>query len=211
MIFRKAGYAACIIVPSIITLETGGYIMKRAILEHKKIFHEVNSITGSVGSVIFGGECFAGLPVAELVQDFGLNVSACNRSVEGILLAEAFELLEACVFELSPRKVFLNFGEADLLRQDFDRETFLADYVRLIEAIHAGCNGKVYVVSVPENSGEAARLNADLRVLADACGCGYVDVADSFRREKPHLRLFSELMHCMREGRISFTEDMHAV
>lgn len=185
--------------------------MNSAILEQKEIFHEVNTITGSAGSVIFGEERFAGLPVAELVQDFGLNISVCNRSVEGALLDDAFELLEECVFELRPRKVFLNFGETDMARPGFDRETFLTAYARLIETIHANCSGGIYVVSVPEHGEEAAQLNTGLRTLADACGCGYVDAADSFRHEKPHLRLFSELMHYMREGRISFAEAMHAV
>lgn len=185
--------------------------MNAAILEQKEIFHEVNSITGSVSSVIFGEERFAGLPVSELVQDFGLNISVCNRSVEGALLADAFELLEECVFELYPRKVFLNFGEADLAQPGFDMEDFLREYARLISCIHGRTNSRVYVVSVPANDAEADRLNEGLRALAGESGCCYVDTADIFRYEKPHLRLFNTLMHCMREGRISFAEAMQAL
>ena len=185
--------------------------MNTAVLEQKKIFHEVNSITGSTASVIFGEERFAELPVSELVQDFGLNISVCNRSVEHATIADAFDLLDECIFELHPRRVFLNFGETDMVQPDFDRDRFLADYARLIHKIHEGCGSRVFVVSVLANDAESLRLNADLEALATRQGCGYVDAAHIFGHEKPHLRLFSELMHCMREGRMSFTEAMQAL
>ena len=49
--------------------------MNTAVLEQKETYREVNSVTGSVNSVIFGTASFSELPVAELVQDFGLNIS----------------------------------------------------------------------------------------------------------------------------------------
>lgn len=184
--------------------------MNAAILEQKEIFREVNPITGSAASVIFGEERLAGLPVAELVQDFGLNISVCNRSIEGALLADAFELLEECVFALHPRKVFLNFGEADMNQPGFDREGFIREYGRLVEIITGGCRGKVYLVSLPERETETRLLNAGIARLAGEKGCGFVDAAEIFRHEKPHLHLFSALAHCMREGRISFAEAMQS-
>ena len=39
--------------------------------------------------------------------------------------------------------------------------------------------------------------------------CRYVDVADVFSHEMPRLRLFSELTHYMREGKISFSDAMN--
>lgn len=185
--------------------------MNAAILEQREIYREVNAVTGRAGSVIFGEERFAGLPVAELVQDFGLNISVCNRSLEGAVLADAFEMLEECVFELHPRKLFLNFGEADLQCGDYEPAHFLAEYARLLEEIRGRCPSQIYLVSIPEKNAEARQLNGGLRDLAESCGCCYVDAADIFCYEKPHLRLFSVLMHCMREGRISFAEAMQAV
>lgn len=184
--------------------------MNTAIMEQQETYREVNSITGSVNSVIFGTERFAELPVAELVQDFGLNISVCNRSVDRATIADAFDLLEECVFELHPHRVFLNFGETDMERADFDCQKFFADYARLIARIREGCGSRVYVVSILANDAASAQVNAGLRTLAEECGCCYVDAEDVFRHEKPRLRLFSELMHYMREGRISFAEAMGA-
>lgn len=183
--------------------------MNIAVNDQKKIYHEVNSVTGSVNSVIFGTETLAELPVSELVQDFGLNISVCNRSVEEALLADAFELLDECVYELQPAKVFLNFGETDLRCEDFSVENFLREYRRLIKEICSRVRGRVYVVSVLSESDAAVQLNTSLCKLAQEMGCSFVNAADIFRYEKPRLRLFGELVHHMRDARISFSEAMH--
>ena len=183
--------------------------MNTAILDQKQIYHEVNTVTGTVQSVIFGTESLSELPVSELVQDFGLNISVCNRSVEEAVLADAFDLLEECVYELHPGKVFLNFGETDLRRSAFDALAFLADYRRLIDAIRSRLNCRVFVISVLSEDAGARQLNEGLMELARKSGCGYVDAQDIFCYEKPRLRLFSELIHHMRDGRISFSDAMH--
>ena len=183
--------------------------MNAAILEQKEAYREVNAITGSAGSVIFGTQSFSDLPVAELVQDFGLNISVCNRSVEEAVLKDAFDLLHECVLDLNPSKVFLNFGETDLLRPDFNLESFLADYARLIETIRSRSKCRIFVISVISEDPAARKLNDSLRALSGRTGCRYVDVADVFSHEMPRLRLFSELTHYMREGRISFSDAMN--
>ena len=183
--------------------------MNAAILEQKEAYREVNAITGSAGSVIFGTQSFSGLPVAELVQDFGLNISVCNRSVEDATLEDAFDLLDECVYDLHPHKVFLNFGETDMVRPDFDLDRFIDDYERLIRATHEGGKRAVYIIPVLNQKADAERVNAALRALAARTDSCYVDVADIFSYEKPRVRLFSELTHYMREGRMSFSEAMH--
>ena len=183
--------------------------MNAAILEQKEAYREVNAITGSAGSVIFGTQSFSELPVAELVQDFGLNISVCNRSVEDATLRDAFDLLDECVYDLNPHKVFLNFGETDMNRSDFDLDRFIAEYEQLIHRTHEGGKRAVYIVPVLSTKPEAERLNLALRALAERTGSCYVDVADIFQFEKPRVRLFSELTHYMREGRMSFSEAMN--
>lgn len=183
--------------------------MKNTVFDQKEIYHEINGVTGCVNSVIFGTQSLSELPVAELVQDFGLNISVCNRSVEEAVLADAFDLLDECVYELNPHKVFLNFGETDLRRDNFNMEAFISDYKRLIAAIQDGCKCSVFVVSVLSESREAEALNIELQKICRMMNVRFVDASGIFAHEKPRLRLFSELMHYMREGRISFTEAMH--
>ena len=184
--------------------------MNAAILEQKEAYREVNAITGSAGSVIFGTQSFSELPVAELVQDFGLNISVCNRSVEDATVEDAFELLDECVYDLHPHKVFLNFGETDMTRSDFDLNRFIAEYEELIRRTREDGKRMVYIIPVLSTKPEAERLNAALRALAERTDSCYVDVADVFQFEKPRVRLFSELTHYMREGRMSFSEAMQA-
>lgn len=183
--------------------------MNAAILEQKETYREVNSVTGTARSVVFGTERLSALPFSELVQDFGLNISVCNRSVEGAVLKDAFELLDDCVFALKPVRVFLNFGETDLMRSDFSQPDFISDYARLIDSIRKGCRCRIFIVPVISESEEAAQLNEDLRALSSREGCSFVDVSDAFRYEKPCLRIFSEMVHYMREGRICFADAMN--
>ena len=183
--------------------------MNATVIDQKETYREINSVTGEVASVLFGSRCLSELPVAELVQDFGLNISVCNRSVEEAVLADAFDLLDECVYALNPRKVFLNFGDTDLWQKDFNAETFLSDYKRLIAAIQANCHCRVFVLPVLFGGEVAQQLNAGLRAMAEEAGANFLDVADIYDHEKPRLRLFSELVHYMREGRISFSEAMH--
>lgn len=184
--------------------------MNAAILEQKEAYREVNAITGSAGSVIFGTQSFSELPVAELVQDFGLNISVCNRSVEDATVEDAFELLDECVYDLHPHKVFLNFGETDMTRSDFDLNRFIAEYEELIRRTREDGKRMVYIIPVLSTKPEAEKLNLALRALAERTDSCYVDVADVFQFEKPRVRLFSELTHYMREGRMSFSEAMQA-
>ena len=114
------------------------------------------------------------------------------------------------MYELHPHKVFLNFGETDLNRPDFDQERFIAEYEQLIQKTHEGGKRTVYIIPVLSAKPEAERLNLALRALAERTGSCYVDVADIFQFEKPRVRLFSELTHYMREGSMSFSEAMQA-
>ena len=183
--------------------------MNAAILEQKETYREINAITGSAGSVIFGAQSFSALPVAELVQDFGLNISVCNRSIEDATVEDALQLLDECVYDLHPHKVFLNFGEVDMTRPDFDQERFITEYEELIHRTREGDRRSVYIIPVLSAKPEAEKLNLALRALAERTGSCYVDVADIHSFEKPRVRLFSELTHYMREGRMSFSEAMN--
>lgn len=178
--------------------------MNSAVLDQKKIYQEVNSVTGSVCSVLFGTKDLSELPVAELVQDFGLNISVCNRSVESAVLQDAFDLLDECVYALRPRKVFLNFGDTDLQRPNFDLPAFIEDYHRLIDQIHAHLQCRVFLLPVLADAPDARSLNTALARLAQDTASGFVDTTDVFAHEKPHVRLFGELIHYMRESRVGF-------
>ena len=94
-------------------------------------------------------------------------------------------------------------------RSDFDLDCFIDEYEQLIHKTHEGGKRSVYIVPVLSSKPEAEQLNAALRALAERTGSCYVDVADIFQFEKPRVRLFSELTHYMREGRMSFSEAMH--
>ena len=181
----------------------------RLSITKKEEYRELNSICGRVDSVLFGADVFDKLPVAELIHQLGLNISASNRSVEGLTVQKAAELLDECVFQLKPSKVFLNFGDMELQAGDCGQKAFLAGYEALIREIQSHLSCKIHIISVLAKSPEAAQLNAGLRKLAEKTGCRFVDVSESLEQERPLLYLFRQLSYYMRESRITFTEAMN--
>ena len=178
-------------------------------ISRKEEYRELNAVTGRVNAVIFGADVMEKLPVAELIHQFGLNISACNRSIEGLTVEEAFAELDTCVFQLHPGKVFLNFGDEELKNENCDLEAFVSDYAALIDTILEKQDCRIHIVSVVSASPRTDQVNALLRELAADLGCDFVDISDTMKQPRPLLSLFRTLSYHMREGRISFGEAMN--
>lgn len=58
-----------------------------------------------------------------------------NRGVGGYRTTDLLPILDACVFELKPRKVFINIGTNDLSDGNIPLETVMSNYDRIISQI----------------------------------------------------------------------------
>lgn len=52
-------------------------------------YQTLNQVAEAAGVVLFGSTTAANLPLNELLQDFGVNCTVYNRSVEGLTIEEA--------------------------------------------------------------------------------------------------------------------------
>ena len=84
--------------------------MRTEIQEKTAMFHAVNDITLRGEIVVFGSTFMANFPFYELSQKYMMTNAVYNRSIEGLTLAEAEEILQECVLEIKPGKVFLALG-----------------------------------------------------------------------------------------------------
>ena len=87
--------------------------MKEAVLRKADAVKGLNEFALRGEIVIFGSTYMANFPFYELAKKSRLENAIYNRSIEGMTLAEAKELLEVCVFPLRPSKLFLAFGEEE--------------------------------------------------------------------------------------------------
>ena len=101
-------------------------------------FHAQNQWVRAGGVVLFGADFFAALPVAELNSYFQVESAVYNRSVPGLSVFEAEQLLDVCVLELHPSKVFVNLGERDVTAASLETvEAAAAQLEWLLYQIHS--------------------------------------------------------------------------
>lgn len=112
--------------------------------------------------VIFGSTYMANFPFYELINKCELEHAIYNRSIEGLTLAQAGDILEDCVLSIHPSKVFLAFGE-----EDAGNPSALTEYQSIVERIRTALPAcKVYLILLPLQ-GEGAQFNEALRGLCD--------------------------------------------
>lgn len=171
-------------------------------------YRELNSITEAGGVVLFGSNSFASLPLGELTQAFRITEPLYNRSIKDIRIEHIENYLKVCLYDLNPRKIFVNIGEVDILDENMDIENFISKYEWLLYMIHTKTEASIYVVSVMSNSPLALKLNQRLEKLAAQTGCKYIDTTGALESKRPTLRLFELMKVHMRNHPINFADAM---
>ena len=177
-------------------------------MKRNDIYAQVDSLVGNVSSVLFGSTALSRLPISELVHFFGLNLSVCNRSIEGLTPEKALAHLEECVFMLNPRKLFLCFGDAETLSDAESVKAFIASYEKLINRIIVGHDCDIYILSPISPSDNVQAVSESLRKLAEDNGYTYIDVSETLKADRPVLSLFRKLTFHIRESNIGFADAM---
>lgn len=173
-------------------------------------YREMNSVTEAGGVVLFGSNTFAALPVGELTQAFRITEPIYNRSIRDVRIDQIESYLKVCLFDLNPRKIFVNMGDIDILDENIDVDNFISRYEWLLYMIHTKTQAAIYIVPIVSISPTAFRINQRLKDLAASTGCRYIDVSGVLESRRPTLRLFEVLKVHMRNHPINFADAMEA-
>ena len=171
-------------------------------------YRELNTITEAGGVVLFGSNTFASLPVGELTQAFRITEPIYNRSIKNVRIDQIEGYLKVCLYDLNPRKIFVNMGDVDILDENVDVDNFISKYEWLLYMIHTKTQASIYIVPVISNSPAAFRINQRLKELAAQTGCKCIDVSGVLEAKRPTLRLFELLKVHMRNHPINFADAM---
>ena len=89
------------------------------------------------GQIVFAGSSLMEMfPIEEWVRELGDDAPIVyNRGVGGYRTTDMLPILDACVFELAPRKVFINIGTNDLSDPDIAIEKVMENYDQIITMI----------------------------------------------------------------------------
>ncbi len=178
--------------------------------DEMETYREMNSITEAGGVVLFGSNTFAALPIGELAQAFRITEPIYNRSVKDVRIDQIESYLKVCLYDLNPRKIFVNMGDIDIRDENVDADNFISKYEWLLYMIHTKTQASIYIVPIVSHSPAAFKINQRLKTLASQTGCKYIDVSDVLESKRPTLRLFEMLKVHMRNHPINFADAMEA-
>ena len=109
-----------------------------------KDFHIWNKDAIKGQTVFTGSSLMEMFPIEKWVKELGPNAPIVyNRGVGGYRTTDLLPILDACVFELEPRKVFINIGTNDLSDDTIPLETVMSNYDRIITQIEEKLPGVI--------------------------------------------------------------------
>lgn len=184
------------------------------------------------GQIVFTGSSLMEMfPVEEWVRELGSDAPIVyNRGVGGYKTSDLLPILDVCVFELEPRKVFINIGTNDLSDDSILLEKVMSNYDQIITQIEERLPGVIiYMMAYyPVNYDAAAeemkpcllirtnekinRANELVEQLAARHGQRFINVNAPLMDEQGRLKAeyTIEGMHIKPEGYWAIFEDVMA-
>ena len=196
-----------------------------------KDFHVWNKDAVKGQTVFVGSSLMEMFPVEEWVKELGSNAPIVyNRGVGGYRTTDLLPILDACVFELKPRKVFINIGTNDLSDGNIPLETVISNYDKIITQIEEKLPGVIiYMMAYYPVNYDAAteemkkcllirtnekinKANEQIAQLACKHGQKYINVNAPLMDEQGCLKAeyTIEGMHIKPEGYRAIFEDIIA-
>ena len=138
-----------------------------------------NQVAETAGIVLFGSTSAARLPLNELIQDYSVNCTVYNRSVEELQITDAEAYIQPCIVPLMPKTILLHFGES---------------YRWLLYQLHTAVpKSRLVLISVNRQFPNADAYNYALRALAGEYGCQYAEAPNGKVDMEYELRFFQTL------------------
>lgn len=177
--------------------------MREKILLKANAMKETNDLMMKGEIVIFGSTYMAGFPFYELINRCNLENAVYNRSIEGLTIEEADDILEDCVIALKPEKVFISLGE-----EDEKAENAAKKYCDMIQRIRELLpESKIYVIGLVSESAYAKSFNKQISALDNGRNIVYIELASPNTSEsKLYKHRFKILSRFFRSRPLTMTD-----
>lgn len=157
-------------------------------------------------TVLTGSSLMEMFPANKLLDEIGSDIIVYNRAVGEFVTEELMKVLDVCVFDLQPSKVFINIGTNDLSDSRIPMQKIMDNYDKIITAIEENVpDVRIYMMAyypinyeaAAENMKECLKVrtnekinaaNAEVRKLAEKHGQRYIDISDKLKDEKGRLK-----------------------
>lgn len=191
-------------------------------------YREANK-TAKKGQIVFAGSSLMEMfPIEKLLKEHGDDAIIYNRGIGGFITDELMQVLDVCVTDLAPSKVFINIGTNDLSWENIPISQMIAHYDEILTTIEEKVPGvKIYLMAYYPVNYEAAteqmkeclkirtnekiaRANEEVKKLAARHNQSYIDVNRNLKDDKGRLKAeyTIEGMHIKEEGYRAIYEDV---
>ena len=192
-----------------------------------------NNKTCIKGQIVFAGSSLMEMfPIEEWIKELNTDIIVYNRGVGGYKTEDLLPILDACVLDLAPRRLFINIGTNDLSDAMISMEQMIDNYDRILKIIEEQLPQiEIYLMAYYPINYEAAteemkpclkirtnekikRANEMVQALAGKHGQKYIDVNDTLKDDQGNLKeeYTIEGMHIKPEGyRAIFSQVMKYV
>lgn len=159
------------------------------------------------GQVVFVGSSLMEMfPIEELLEEIHSDRIIYNRAIGGYTTLDLLKVLDVCVYDLLPSKIFINIGTNDLSNPNYTLSDIMSNYDEIISKIqHHLPTAMIYMMAYYPVNYDAAtpemkpclliRTNkkidmANMRVkqLAQQHGVKYIDVNRNLKDSDGNLK-----------------------
>ena len=184
-------------------------------------YRELNK-TAKKGETVFAGSSLMEMfPIEEIVAETHPEKTVYNRGIGGFVTDELLAVLDACILDLAPSKLFINIGTNDLTNPDVTIPGLMEKYSLLLDRVKAALPGirlfllayyPINELAAPDDRMRAAlavRTNARIneaneavKELAAKHGAAYLDLNGPLKDADGRLKAewTYEGMHIREEG-----------
>ena len=123
----------------------------------------INDLTLKDEIVVFGSTYMAHFPLYELVNKYHFENAIYNRSIAGLTMNDALEIVHDCIISIKPSKIFIALGE-----EDENNDDAINHYNKIIKLIQSALpKTKIYLISLQGNTPYVEKFNANILTLCD--------------------------------------------
>ena len=181
--------------------------MKDHVRAQANTMKKLNDLTLPGEIVVFGSTYMSDFPIYELINKYTLENAVYNRSIKGLTIAEATELLDDCIFNIRPSKLFISLGE-----EDSENENAISEYSHLVSEIREKLpDCSLYLICLATESDFAEAFNENVKRLSNEKNVKYVELVTQCSSDIGLYKAqFKQLSYFFRGRPITMSDAFHS-
>lgn len=106
----------------------------------------------------------------------------------GLKLEDLESMLDVCIYELEPTKIIMSIGEEDIKEPDFDLDTFINNYMNIVQQIKTRLPScRLYVMGILPTDDKYINVNKKLQSHLHNFNIEYIDFGYHLLNKEHHI------------------------